>query len=756
MMHPKLDFPGKLKPIFEDLATPMHARSHRNPERLCREGEVSLEAGFRLDLSAFEGEPHLGLLLDDFRTFMTTVMETAEAADGYAIRVRRERPATSPKGAREAHRLAIAEDGCLIQAEDMDALRRALYRLQDEMLLRRAPVLPVGDETRWTTIATRIIRSPIAPYRWWSGWELDDDPNDYYPDAYLNRLAHAGINGLWIPGLLRKLVASTCIPELGPREHRLEKLKAVVAKAARYGIRIYLFCIEPRALPKGHPALVAHPEITGAGNTLCSSQPLVREYIREVMQSLFTEVPELAGIINIFCGERPTTCYWRDEEFAAQCPTCSQRSQGEVLAESLNAFMDGIRAAGSQADVMAWTYFIGKNREASPIAPMLEVMKRTDPRVIWLGNFEHGGEKELCGKQVRIHEYSLSYLGPSSDFVAMAKAAIESGRTIHAKLQIGTSYELSSVPYIPAPGIEYEKIRIATELGVTGSMMTWIPGGFPSPMLKAAGEAVFEPRLPHDAFLRRIAAIYWGEATAAGVAASWKIFDEAWQRYPFAHAGLYWGPITRGPAYQLHLEREARLAKPYNFGFTRKREPQPWEDNISRWLGPFTPDELAGAFRDMAERWQGGLAKLDAARELAGADSELDRQVAVAAAIRLHAVSAANVFEFYSLRDSLLEAAPSDHPAIVARMSAVARDDVQAAKAMLELLAREPRLGFETEIFDYSYTRPLLAEKILQVQEMLPILARWEANGIEPEILRRTVEEADLLRPDRDPDRWGD
>jgi hypothetical protein len=71
-------------------------------------------------------------------------------------------------------------------------------------------------------------------------------PKIVYPGEYLKRLSHYGINGLWIPGLLRNLVASKVIPEVGPREHRLDKLKAIVAKAARYGIRIYFFCMEPR------------------------------------------------------------------------------------------------------------------------------------------------------------------------------------------------------------------------------------------------------------------------------------------------------------------------------------------------------------------------------------------------------------------------------------------------------------------------------------------------------------------------------
>ena len=758
-MHPKIIYPGELAPIIDDLATPLHGRSRRDRQRVPDAAtEISLAEGYAMDPSGFAGEEHLDLLLDDLREFMRVVMDAAEAPGGYPIRLTRSPLSDGPENAVERHRITVTDEGCEVAAADLHGLRRAVFRLQDEMLLRRAPILPLGKTTRWTTLGTRIIRSPIAPYRWLSGWELAD-PHDYYPDEYLKRLSHYGINGLWIPGLLRKLVASETIPEMGPPEHRLDKLKAIIARAARYGIRIYLFCMEPRALPEGHPALAAHPEIVGArtvlGGLQCGSEALVLAYIREVMRTLFTEVPDLAGVINIFCGERPTTCCWREED-ARACPRCSQRPQAEVLAETLNAFVDGIRAAGSEAEFMAWSYFVTKHRDTAPITPLLKVMEKADRGVIWVGNFEHGCEKESCGKQVTVHEYSLSCVGPSNDFRDLAREAAKSDHTLYAKLQVGTSYELSSVPHIPVPGLVHEKIRIAGELGVTGSMMTWIPGGFPSPMLRAAGEAAFDPEGAEDGFLRRIAAIEWGENACEDVAEAWRIFAEVWQRYPFDIEILYWGPITRAPAYQLHLEREERLAKPYNWGFTRKRVPQPWEDRLSRWVGPYTPQEIFDAFRAMADQWQAGLAKLKSARVTAGDEPDLDRQLAVASAIRLHFLAAANVYEFYALRDDLREKDRAEHPAMLRHMQDVARDDLRVAREMKDLLAVEPRLGFESEIFDYSYSPALLEEKILQVQDMLPTLARWEQDGIEPEILERTVEEAEWLRPDRDPDRWGD
>lgn len=754
-MHPKIDYPGVLEPVVDDLARPVYASCLRNPDRLCRsEREADVSKGYTLDCKAFQNERHLAVLLDDWRRFMKIAMQTTATDDGYRIHARRIAPETAPADAFEAHRIRVEPQGTTLEAADLDGLRRAFYYLQDEMRIRRAPVLPLGDQTRWTTLAARIVRSPIAPYRWLSGWELDDS-NDYYPEAYLARLARAGINGLWVSGLLRLLVPSRTIPELGPPAHRLHKLKAIVAKAQRYGIRIYFFCMEPRALPADHPAALAHPEILGARNALCASEPRVLEYVREAMRTLFVEVPDLAGIINIFSGERPTTCWW-NEKYVAQCPRCAHRPRAEMLSKTLNACMEGIRDASPTADLLAWTYMMDSVRETSPIAPLIEVMTKTDPRVTWLGNFEHGAFKTLCGKRTQLHEYSLSCIGPSEPFVDLAQAARASGRRIYAKLQIGTTYELSSVPYIPVPGIVEAKLRRARKHGASGSMLTWIPGGFPGPMLGMAGLATFEPHASPTETLHRLAAIDWGETAAHKVVEAWNHFAESWQRYPFCNEVLYWGPITRGPAYLLHLEREDRLAKPYNFGLTRKREPQPWEDHLSRWTGPFTPEEVIASFRDMATGWQRGIDALEAALAIAAPEYELNRQVALARAIQLHLRSAANVYTFYAVRDRLLETEGAGHRDLLNRMREVACDDLLIAETMRDCLKVEPWLGFMPEIFDFSYTPCRLAEKIFQTRELVATLERWMRNGIEPDVLNRTVEESERLRPDRVPDRWGD
>jgi len=91
------------------------------------------------------------------------------------------------------------------------------------------------------------------------------DSVDYYPDQYLNRLAHEGVNGLWLTIEFRDLVATTFTPDAGKKCRKATvKLRQTVKACLRYGIRTYIFCIEPRAWDADNPVLKHYPELAGA------------------------------------------------------------------------------------------------------------------------------------------------------------------------------------------------------------------------------------------------------------------------------------------------------------------------------------------------------------------------------------------------------------------------------------------------------------------------------------------------------------
>ena len=71
-----------------------------------------------------------------------------------------------------------------------------------------------------------------------------------YPEGLLQRLAEVGVDGVWLYGVLRELApGGPQFPEFGAgHETRLANLRTLVARAKKYGIGVYLYINEPRAM----------------------------------------------------------------------------------------------------------------------------------------------------------------------------------------------------------------------------------------------------------------------------------------------------------------------------------------------------------------------------------------------------------------------------------------------------------------------------------------------------------------------------
>jgi hypothetical protein len=775
MNHAGLNLSPRRDDMAADLAAPLHNRSLREKTQIVPSGrDADLADGYSLKIGNPQRAKRLDASVEDFRTFMTVCMEIQHGQQAYPIVAEYGAPKGCPQDAPEAFHLAVGESECRITVRDAEGIRRALIYLEDQMTARHAPRLPLGEVSRWATVVDRIVRSPVAPYNFMTGWELEYE-DDFYPDQYLNKLMHCGVNGIWVHGLLRRTVASKTLPELGkPSPQRVEKLRHLTERASRYGIKVYFFCMEPRPLPQNHPVFAAHPEIRGAGfgtypgvppnNCLCMSTKLVQDYLREAFSTLFAEVPELGGVITIFNAEAATTC-WLNEGFVKTCSRCKNRPQNDVLAEDLNCHMDGIRRASPKGKLLAWTYLMDSTGlEAGPLEPLIDVMNRTHRDIIWLNNFEHGGKKQLCGKTIGIHEYSLSYTGPSEPVAKFAAEATRQGRQSYAKLQVGTTHETGSLPEVPVPGIVYDKLAGMRRAGIFGTVASWIEGGYPGIMLKALGEASMDPLPPKDAFLLRLAQLESEPEVAPQLVRAWNLFEETFQRYPFSNTIFYFGPIIRSPAYQLHLEREPRTAYQYNWGLDYHRHRQPFEDQVSRWLGPYTSEDLITSFRQMGQKWRQGVELLDECRRQYPDAVELNRRYAVAAAAGVQFRSTANVIEFYTLRDQVLKSPASKREAMVARLRQLVEDDIALAKEMKSYMAADAAIGFHNEMQDYSFSPELLDDKIGHARQTLETLVRWQQSGIEADVLTRSLPATEPTRPappsselgDQDPLRWGD
>ena len=300
--------------LWERLRTPVHAQVLRSPEAVAKENTLDIASGVKLCFEGWGESEEFNLLKQDFENFLVKSMEVVLRKDGILIKAVKTELAGSGL---EKCRTITDSSTCNIEAENIAGLRRALFNLEDEMTMRSYPEIPFGELSDFSNKKVRISRSPLASYRFGSGWELKR-PEDFYPDEYLNALSHCQINAIWVAGAFREIIKSQVLPALTDEadEKALDKLAKLTKRAARYGIKVFMFCMEPRALPSAHPLWNMHPELAGtvigegdeAITTLCFEQSLVQEYLHESLTRLWGKVPALGGLIQIFAGERATSC----------------------------------------------------------------------------------------------------------------------------------------------------------------------------------------------------------------------------------------------------------------------------------------------------------------------------------------------------------------------------------------------------------------------------------------------------------------
>ena len=172
-------------------------------ERLtARECEVDLSGGVCLKRAFPDPQGVLNTAYDDLDALLREGgLAAADDDNAYTVTV-----TAAPTDCYEAYAITIDACSAAITANDTEGIRRGIYAFEDMLLAADGPFLPCGNYQRQPWLKTRISRCFFSPVKRWpvNTDELLDDVN-YYPDEYLNRLAHEGINGLWLVVALREL-----------------------------------------------------------------------------------------------------------------------------------------------------------------------------------------------------------------------------------------------------------------------------------------------------------------------------------------------------------------------------------------------------------------------------------------------------------------------------------------------------------------------------------------------------------------------
>jgi hypothetical protein len=639
----------------------------------------------------------------------------------------------------ESFRLEVGPKSCKIIAGDTEGVRRGIFHLEDEMLGQRGPFLPLGKVEKQPFIQRRISRCFFGPIKRPPGMrdELMDDV-DYYPDQYLNRLAHEGVNGLWLTIEFRDLVATSYTPAAGKdAEKRLAKLRKTVEKCLQYGIRTYIFCIEPRAWEPDNPVIKHFPELSGApngrGSFFCPMSQTAHNYLYESVNKIFNSVPGLGGMINITHGERGTTCLSTvssasDYKGKINCPRCSDKEPWEILHASLSAMEQGMHDAAPNAELISWLYMPSPQRfiTGDPYSLgewVYDLPAHTPEGVILQFNFESGVSRTEFGKLLVGGDYWISNPGPSSRFSRVAEVARENRTKMSAKIQTGNSHEVATVPFVTVPSLLFRKFSAMRHLGVSHTMLCWYFGNYPGLMNKAAGLLSMEP-FPEsdDIFLHQLASIYWKKEDIPKVVEAWKLFSEGYSNYPLTNLFQYYGPVHDGPVWPLLLKpADAPLSPTWQIGSSSTLKPWPPSgDRIGECIGDvLTLEEVVELTQRMTSSWEKGIAVLTGLQDHYTGEPERLSDISVAKALGIQLNSGYNILHFYLLREKMFRTEGRERLDILKQLIKIIEKEIELDGQLLTLCEKDSRLGFHSEAEGYKYFPEKIKWRMEQLKSVL-------------------------------------
>lgn len=575
-----------------------------------------------------------------------------------------------------------------------------------EELSQIAPASEKSPPPKYDPEHPRFIYSYFAMF----GDPLSDPKLDPFPDGLLARLQQRGVNGVWLHVVLRDLAPpSADFPEFGEgHRERLKNLEKMVERAKKYGIDVYLYMNEPRAMPESffanRPAMkgVPDPGSPVPYFAMCTSHPKVRGWVSDSLAYIFERVPNLGGVFTITASENLTNCSSKFTQ--AACPHCKDRAPSDILVEINEAIAEGVHRSAPDAKVIAWDWGWARHGDASDTVAKL-------PKSIWLMSvsewklpIERGGVKAVIG------EYSISAVGPGPRATKHWQVAQQHGLHTLAKVQFNITWEIAAVPYVPVMNLIAQHNANLAEANLDGQMLSWSLGGYPSPNLELARLFAENPGLTVDQALDMLAKSTYGEAGAAEAKQAWQHFSDGYAEYPYSSSGMYTGPQHIGPANLLY-------AKPT--GYSPGMVCFPY-DGLNRWSSPFPPEVYAAQFQRIADGFAQGCFHLEAAAKAAPADKQgfAADDLSVARAAQLHFASVAQQARYVLARDKLANATtPEEKQQWQEKVQRELSQEIESAVRLYPVVAADSRIGYEASNH-YFYVPHDLIEKVISCEHL--------------------------------------
>lgn len=732
---------------FSTLSKDYFARFVRDPSARPKANETAIDSGWSIAV-ADDAAPVVKLMATHLQTFLRQCMDLElelSAAESLSA------PNTISLNAgdmvgyanREQFTITVAEDRIIVNSPSPAGVRDGVVRLVDELGFRKAPYLESGKQTHVPRLAVRLGTVP-------RGGAMRD-------------LVFLGYNAIFSGGgSLFALSPSDAIPEITDRRQpgTLEGAKAGAANAREYGLKTYAFVDMRQKFPKDHPVFEAHPELRGALTwqadgeyVLCTEHPLMQQWLRETVQAIFKNDPELSGLTLINGGEGFYHCFMRPfgvEKGHTNCERCEAFGAETVVANLCNLLADAACGVSPEAEVIVWPYSAAHVWSADP--DQLAFIEKLKPGVVLLTEIEKDEYLEKPdGVRKHLWDYSIDMIGPGERAKRQIAACKAAGINVYLKSEPELGFEAPRLPHIPCMDRWVDRAEALASCGATGAFV--FPAFRPNYGTSAAEVAKYmwwNPAPDKDALLDAFATRLFGEEAAPHMREAWKHVSKAIEYSPEIPP-YYTGPYYLGPAHPMICDPEAQVPEVFYGYYLFMAEIMDSEGAKSRPTFFTVPRGDRPVFERYYRDMEKELALANDAVEKAGSlvpdDCRLmfDAEVSSVAWFYRTARTHVNFYESCRLRDALAASCAIEEPSEAQRQEAeeqyarwreVLEDDRSNTEAALPLVEADMRLDW---YFGGDHVFPHAADMIRAKLELLD----GELNDYLPSVAEKCGIEAE-------------
>lgn len=542
----------------------------------------------------------------------------------------------------------------------------------------------------------------IFPYFTDYGDPLMDHNLSSYPEGLLQKLSSLGVNAIWIHSVLNSLVPPKAnFPGDENYKKRVDGLAALVQRAKKWGINVFLYTNEPRALPvaffdESNERKTLGGVKKGDVQAFCTSNQEVLDWLTDSYTSLFQQIPDLGGVFTITASENLTSCV--SHRMQDQCPYCSKKSYAQIVADINLAIHKGVKKGSPKAQVIVWDW--GWDDTAAE-----GIIKKLPKDCYFMSVSEWHLPIERGGVQSSVGEYSISSVGPGPRALKHWKLAKKYGLKTIAKVQVNCTWELAIVPYLPVMDLIATHAENLKKEQTDGVLLSWSLGGYPSLNLE-----LFQSIVPgkKDASLNAIAQHYYGKEAAPYIRKAWTHFSTAYKEYPYHISVLYYGPQQMGASNPLFLE-------PTNYKSTMVGLPY---DDIASWTAIYPPEIWIQQMNRVSNGFKTGNDYLQLALDNSEkANERIKTDLNYGKIAQIHFSSSANQATFILTRNAMKEESQlteEKQEAYHQKLLTCIEDEIKSVVDLLPLVKEEAKAGYESSN-QYFYLPIDLIEKYINL-----------------------------------------